>query len=221
MRLIVKVGTNVLTNNSQTLQPAVLKRLVAEIFGLQSAGYEVVLVSSGAVASGRARLAKLESGVAKQILAGVGQPFLMQAYGKYAAEFGAEIGQVLILRSELTDRERYNNLVEVLTGMLRAGVLPVVNGNDVIATADLIVGDNDLLAAMVAVAVGADKLIILTNQAGMFTGNPDTDKDVELITEVKNINHELERLCSRATSSNGRGGMLSKVRAAKHAAAAG
>ncbi len=221
MRIVVKVGTNVLTDNSDVIQTSVVKRLTAEVFELRQEGHEVVLVSSGAVGSGRARLPVLKSEENKQIWAAIGQPYMMQLYGKYAAEHNAEVGQLLILRSELTDKERYVNLVEVINGMLKAGVLPIINGNDVISKADLVTGDNDVLAGMVAAAIAADKLIILTNQQGFFTADPNWDKKAELVKEVKNVGFELEHLCSIGKSTGGRGGMLSKIRAAKQATNAG
>lgn len=221
MRIVVKVGTNVLTDNSDVIQTSVVKRLSGEIFELRKKGHEVLLVTSGAVGSGRARLPKITSEENKQIWAAIGQPLLMQLYSRFAGEFGAEVGQMLILRSELTDKERYGNLVAVIDGMLKAGVLPIINGNDVISKADLITGDNDVLSAMVAVAISADKLIILTNQKGFFTADPNFDKHAELIKEVKNVDFELERLCATGKSTGGRGGMLSKIRAAKQAAHAG
>lgn len=221
MRIVVKVGTNVLSGNSQIIQTPLVKNLVGDIFSLRQAGHQIILVSSGAVGSGRARLPDLKSEEDQQIWAAVGQPLLMQLYSKCAAEFKAEVGQMLILRSELNDRERYDNLIKVLNAMLKAGVLPIVNGNDVISKADLITGDNDMLAAMVAVAAAADKLVILTNQEGFFTANPTLDPKAELVKEVKNVDFELERLCAGPKSSMGRGGMLSKVRAAKHAVHAG
>lgn len=136
-------------------------------------------------------------------------------------KLGLEVGQFLILRSELIDRERYTHLVEVLEAILKNGVLPIINGNDVIAMADLVAKDNDMLAAMIAVAVRADKLLILTNQAGFFTANPVLDPAAKLISEVKNVDFELEKLCAGPSSSGGSGGMLSKIRAAKHAVNAG
>ena len=221
MRIVVKVGTNVLMDNSDVIQTSVVKRLTGEIFELRKKGHEVILVSSGAVGSGRVRLPGLQNSADKHIWAAVGQPLLMQLYGKFASEFKSEVGQLLILRSELTDKERYLNLVEVINGMLKASVLPIINGNDVISKADLITGDNDALAGMVAVATGSDKLIILTNQEGFFTADPNWDKSAKLIKEVKNVGFELERLCSIGKSTGGRGGMLSKIRAAKQATSAG
>src|SRR3989344_6415155 len=221
MRIVIKVGTNVLTGDSNTPQRAVIKRLVGEIFALRQMGHQVILVSSGAVGMGRKLLPELKSAEDKQIWAAVGQPLLMQSYAEAAKEFGAEVGQLLILRSELTDRQRYDTLTKVLNGMLEADILPIINGNDVISLADLLTSDNDLLAGMAAIAARADRLIILTNQQGLFTADPNLDTHAELVKEVENIDFEFERLCSNTKSSPGRGGMLSKVRAAKHAANAG
>lgn len=221
MRVVIKIGTNVLTGDSNTPQLSIIKSLVNEIFNLRRQEHQVIVVSSGAVGTGREHLPKLEISENKQIWAAVGQPLLMQMYAQAAAAFGAEVGQVLILRSELTDRQRYNTLVKVLNGMLKEGVLPIINGNDVISLADLMTSDNDLLAGMVSIAAKADRLVILTNQQGLFTADPNLDKKAELVKEVENIDFEFERLCSNTRSAPGRGGMLSKVRAAKHAANAG
>ena len=221
MRIVIKIGTNVLTGNSRVPQKAEIKRLVGEIFALRAKGHQVILVSSGAVGTGQQILPKLISPDDKQIWAAIGQPILMNNYMEAAKEFGAQVGQLLILRSELTDRQRYDTLVKILDGMLKAGVLPVINGNDVISLADLLTSDNDLLAGMVAIAARADKLIILTNQQGLFTADPNLDKSAQLVREVPNVDFEFERLCSNTKSTPGRGGMLSKVRAAKHAANAG
>ncbi len=221
MRIVIKVGSNVLTNDTKLVSEGVIKRLSEEIFALQKQGHQVILLSSGAVAYGRARLPKIKFTENKQIWAAVGQPFLMHLFGKYAEIAGAEIGQLLILRSELTDKDRYNNLIVVLEGMLKAGVLPIINGNDVIAMADLVARDNDMLAAMIAVAMKADKLLLLTNQEGFFTGNPLTDTEAKLITVVKDVDFELEKMCVGPKSSGGSGGMLSKIRTAKHAVNAG
>ncbi len=221
MRIVVKIGTNVLTGDSNTPQRSAIKRLTGEIFALRQLGHQVILVSSGAVGAGWQGLTGLVSAEDKQIWAAVGQPVLMHLYAEAAKEYGAQVGQILILRSELTDRQRYDTLVKVLDGMLEASVLPIINGNDVISLADLLTSDNDLLAGMVAIAARADRLVILTNQQGLFTADPNLNKNAQLVREVENIDFEFERLCSNTKSSPGRGGMLSKVRAAKHAANAG
>ena len=145
----------------------------------------------------------------------------MQAYINAGRGLNLPVAQCLLLRDDFTNRERYGNFVQSLEAMLFGKILPIINENDVMATQDLTVGDNDVLAAMVSVAINAEKLILLTNQAGLFTDNPDTNSNATLVSEVKNVDAELEKLCSAECSALGRGGMLSKVRAAKHAVHAG
>lgn len=221
MRIIVKVGTNVLTKNSYRIQHDKIKELVGEIFELKRRNCEVILVSSGAISSGREKLPDLKLENKKQVWAAVGQPILMHLYSRYAASYDMLVAQCLLLRNDFTDKERYDNFIATIQKLLEAKVVPIVNENDVVAMDDLTVGDNDLLAAMIAVAVKADELILLTNQKGLFTSNPDVDPEAKLIPFVRNVDFELEKLCNQSLSSLGRGGMLSKVRAAKHAVHAG
>lgn len=221
MRIVIKVGTNVLTSNSYQIQHTKVKELVGEIFELKRKHYDVILVSSGAVGSGKEKLPDLKLEHKKQVWAAVGQPVLMQLYSRYATRYNMLVAQCLLLRNDFTDKERYDNFVATIEGLLKAGVVPVINENDVVAMEDLTVGDNDLLAAMISVAVKADELILLTNQKGLYTSNPDIDPVAKLIPFVRNVDFELEKLCNYNLSSLGRGGMLSKVRAAKHAVHAG
>ena len=221
MIFVIKVGTNVLANDSYEIRDEKISAMIDQIGRLMKAGHKVVLVSSGAVGSGRARLTDLRMAHKKQIWAAVGQPMLMERYNHFGRAKKLATAQCLVLRHDFSERERYDNFVLTLSGLLQAGALPIINENDVMATEDLTVGDNDLLSAMVAVAIGADKLILLTNQRGLFTSNPDKDSSAELIETVKNVDFELEKLCSKEISEGGRGGMLSKVRAAKHAVNAG
>lgn len=221
MRLVIKVGTNVLTDNSYEIKFSRIRQILSEILELHKKKYEVILVTSGAVGSGRAVLPNLNSIQNKQIWAAIGQPLLMHSYQHYASEMGLTVAQCLVLRNDFTDRERYENFVKTIDGLLAASVLPIINENDVVANNDLTVGDNDLLSAMVAVAVKADKLFLLTNQTGLYTSNPDTDSHAQIIKVVEDVDFELEKLCTKEVSTLGRGGMLSKVRAAKHAVHAG
>lgn len=221
MRIVVKVGTNVLTDNSQHIQTSKIIKLISEIFTLREFGHEIVLVSSGAIGFGKSLLPNLDSPRKKSVWAAIGQPLLMQAYINAGRNFDLPTAQCLLLRDDFTNRERYENFVQSIVAMIAGKILPIINENDVMATDDLTVGDNDVLAAMVSVAINAEKLILLTNQAGLFTDNPDTNPNATLISEVKNVDAELEKLCSAEGSVLGRGGMLSKVRAAKHAVHAG
>lgn len=221
MRIVIKVGTNVLTDNSDKVQEFKVAQIIKEIVDLKTE-HQIILVSSGAVALGKEALPELKLNQKKQIWAAIGQPLLMKLYAEQAHKIRLEVGQCLLLRDDFTDRDSYDHFVNTMEGMLTADVLPIINENDVVAMSDLTVGDNDLLAAMVAVAMDADKVVLLTNQSGLYTGNPDTETTAKLISEVKNIDYELEKLYSNKTGSSlGRGGILSKVRAARHAVNAG
>ncbi len=221
MKIVIKVGTNVLTGNSEIPRLKKIQAILADIANLRTKGYEVILVSSGAVGFGRHEVPGLDILNKKQIWAAVGQPALMHAYSLKAKLFSIKVAQCLVLKDDFTDRERYENFVHTVEGLLATGILPVINENDVVAMSDLTVGDNDLLAAMVAVALQAERLVIFTNQQGLFTANPDTHPEAKLIEIIENVDMALENMVSAETSSFGRGGMLSKIRAAKHAVHAG
>ena len=221
MRIVVKVGTGVLTAESGKVQDKVLRQLITDIGELFKNGHEIILVSSGAVAAGRHLLPNINVADPRSAWAAVGQPAMMQHFEQEARKINLILGQCLILRVDFTDRDRYNHLVQAFASMLKAKILPVMNGNDVVARNDLTVGDNDVLAAMVAIAVDADKLILLTDQAGLFTAHPKLDPTATLVSEVKNVDRELERLCDLSLKTPGKGGMISKVRAAKRATHAG
>jgi glutamate 5-kinase len=221
MKLIVKVGTNILANSEGVIDSVQLNRIVDALVVLLQAGHTIALVSSGAIGAGRGVFPQAGGPLRKRVWAALGQPVLMQNYIEAFRRHGMIVGQCLLLRNDFSNRERYENFINTVQGMIDCGAVPVINENDVVATADLTVGDNDQMAAMAAIALGADKLILLTNQKGLFKSNPDHDSSTELISEVANVDRELERLCSSESSALGRGGMLSKVRAAKHAVHAG
>lgn len=221
MQIVVKVGTNVLTDETGKISNDRIEQIASGIFSMHRQDHQVILVSSGAIATGKSKLPQLEGEVKKQIWAAIGQPALMEIYAKHFAKLALSIGQCLLLRSDFTDRERYDNSLRTIKGLLEADVVPIINENDVVAMEDLTVGDNDLLSAMLAVALGADKLILLTNQTGIYTANPDTDPSATLIKTVNNVDRQFEKMFNRETSSLGRGGVLSKVRAAKHAVSGG
>ncbi len=145
----------------------------------------------------------------------------MNSYALEANRYDLSVGQILILWDDFTNRESFSNLINTVDALISAKVLPILNENDPVKTEDLTLGDNDILSAMVAVAFSADKLIILTNQDGLYSGNPDTDPKAKLIKNVLDVDFEIERLCTKDKSELGSGGMLSKVRAAKHAVSSG
>ncbi len=220
MRLVIKVGTQVIADKTGLI-PGRIRQIVSETAELLKAGHQVILVSSGAVAAGMAKLTHLNAPVRKKIWAAVGQPVMMESYAKELGRLGFGAGQILILRDDFTNRESFMNMVGIVESLLTANVLPIINENDVMKTEDLTLGDNDILSAMTAVAFSADKLLILTTEDGLYDNDPNQDPDAKLIKKVSDIDFEIERLCSKKTTALGSGGMLSKVRAAKHAVSAG
>jgi glutamate 5-kinase len=164
----------------------------------------------------------LDTAKRKHAWAAVGQPLLMNLYNSCAKKYHITMAQCLILRSDFMDKERYDNFVATVEDLLAAGVLPVINENDVVAMPNVTASDNDLLSAMVAIALGAQKLVLFTNQKGLYSANPESNPTAELIPLVKDVDFELEKLCRPGELSTlGKGGMLSKIRAAKQAVNAG
>ncbi len=215
MRLVIKIGTQVISDKAG-LSRSRMARIVGEIVGLLKLGHEVVLVSSGAIGAGLS-LVDFSSPLRKKIAAAVGQPMLMHSYIRQAKKHKIIVGQVLILSDDFTNRKHFKNFVSNIQAMLSNKVLPIINENDVMKREDLRVNDNDMLGAMVAVGLKADKLIILTNKNGLYTGNPDYDKDARLIKNVPVINANIKSLCAVGKSLLGVGGMLAKVEAAEYA----
>lgn len=188
---------------------------MAEIAALLKLGHQVVLVSSGAIGAGLP-LVRTKSPLRKKIAAAVGQPLLMQDYIHEARKRRIIAGQILILSDDFTNRKHFKNFVLNIEAMLSHKILPIINENDVMKREDLRVNDNDMLSAMVAVGLRADKLIILTNQDGLYTNNPDIDRSAKLIKNVAKIDFKIKTLCS-SKSNLGVGGMLAKVKAAEYA----
>jgi len=226
-RIVVKLGTNLLTDDGPSLNEAVMARLVAQVARLHGQGTEVVVVSSGAVAAGAAVLGKAVSprGVGhKQVLASVGQSRLMHDYQTLFSRHDVTIAQALLTRTDLADRSGYLNARNTLLALLDLKVIVIVNENDVVAVDELgeaRFGDNDNLSAMVANLVDADLLLLLTNTAGLHTTDPQHHADARLIAEVAKIDAEVERLATDTPSHQGTGGMATKVEAAKLATVSG
>ncbi len=215
MRLVIKIGTQVISGKNG-LNKKRIRQIIIEVAEFFKLGYEVILVSSGAIATGLPFI-HFKSKFHKKIAAAVGQPLLMHAYTNEAKKHKIIIGQVLILSDDFTNRKNFKNLILNINDMLSHKVLPIINENDVMKRQDLRINDNDTLGAMVAVGVSADKLIILTNKDGLYTKNPDHDKEAVLIKEVSKINSETMALCATGKSALGVGGMLAKIKAAKYA----
>ncbi|RKP51175.1 glutamate 5-kinase [Trinickia fusca] len=223
-RLVVKVGSSLVTNDGRGLDQAAIGRWAAQIAQLRAHGKEVVLVSSGAIAEGMQRLgwAKRPREIDElQAAAAVGQMGLAQVYESSFAEHGIRTAQILLTHADLADRERYLNARSTLLTLLRLGVVPIINENDTVVTDEIKFGDNDTLGALVANLIEGDALIILTDQQGLYTADPRKDPAAELVREANAGAPELEAMAGGAGSAIGRGGMLTKILAAKRAAGSG
>jgi glutamate 5-kinase len=223
-RLVVKVGSSLVTNQGQGLDQAAIARWAAQIAQLRTRNKEVVLVSSGAIAEGMQRLGWTKRPHAMhelQAAAAVGQMGLVQVYETCFREHGLHTAQVLLTHADLADRQRYLNARSTLRTLLTLGVVPIINENDTVVTDEIKFGDNDTLAALVTNLIEADCLIILTDQAGLYTRDPREDSTAELVREAKAGAPGLEDMCGRAGSHIAKGGMLTKVLAAKRAARSG
>jgi glutamate 5-kinase len=226
-RIVIKLGTSLLTGGGDCLDEAVMTGLVGQAAGLHAQGVELILVSSGAIASGRHKLglAKAIKGIPyKQVLAAVGQSGLMNTYERLLARHGIIVAQALITRTDLSDRSGYLNARNTLLALMELGVICIVNENDVVSIDEIKeakFGDNDNLSAMVANLVDADMLVLLTDIGGLFTADPHIDPAARLIPEVKTIDNAIRRLGAAPASNIGTGGMITKIEAAEKAADAG
>jgi len=223
-RLVVKVGSALVTNNGAGLDLAAIAEWGRQIALLRQNGKEVVLVSSGAIACGMQRLgwSKRPHAVNDlQAAAAVGQMGLAQAYEGAFGAHGLKTAQILLTHEDLADRTRYLNARSTLITLLSLGVVPVINENDTVITDEIKFGDNDTLGALVANLVEADSLIILTDQRGLYTADPRKDPTATLIAEAHAGDPALEAMAGGAGSSIGKGGMITKVVAAKRAARSG
>ncbi|MBP2649638.1 MAG: proB [Firmicutes bacterium] len=223
-RIVVKVGTSTITHSTGKLNLLRLEKLVREISDLVNQEKELILVTSGAVGAGIARLGLQERPKTipeKQAVAAVGQGILMQTYEKLFAEYGQVVAQVLLTREDSNHRKRYINSRNTLTTLLTMGVIPIINENDAVAVDELKIGDNDTLSAMVASIVDADLLIILSDVEGLYTANPQQDPTATLLAEVGEITTEIENLAGGPGSKQGTGGMYTKLQAAKIAVNSG
>ncbi len=223
-RIVVKVGTSTVTYPNCSRNFARIDHLARELADLHNRGKEIILVSSAAVAVGVERLGLKERPrtiPGKQAAAAVGQGILMNTYEKMFAEYGQIVAQVLLTRTEMLDRHRYTNSRNTFMELLRQGVIPIVNENDVVALDDLKIGDNDNMSALVAGIVDADLVIILSDVDGLYTANPSTHPDAKLVSEVPEITPEIEASAGDAGSGFATGGMMTKIQAAKAATSSG
>jgi glutamate 5-kinase len=223
-RLVVKVGTNTLTGGEDRLARPAMLGVARQIARLVHDGHQVALVSSGAIVAGRQALSVSRNGrdiPFKQVLAAVGQTRLMQMWDDLFAKEDLIVAQTLLTRADLADRQGYLNARNTLLALLERKVVPIINENDVVATEEIKIGDNDNLSALVANLIDADLLILLTDQAGLYTADPRRHSTATLIAEVPVITDEILALAAGAGTARGTGGMLTKLQAARLATESG
>jgi glutamate 5-kinase len=223
-RLVVKVGTNTLTGGEDHLSRPQMSGVSRQIARLVREGHQVALVSSGAIVAGRQALKLSRNGKNipfKQVLAAVGQTRLMQAWDELFTAEDIIVAQTLLTRADLADRQGYLNARNTLLALLDRKVVPIINENDVVATEEIKIGDNDNLSALVANLIDADLLILLTDQAGLYTADPRRHSTATLIAEVPLITDAIIALAAGAGSVRGTGGMVTKVQAARLATESG
>jgi len=223
-RWVVKIGSALLTNDGQGLNKEAMQNWVSQMAALKQQGIELVIVSSGSVAEGMKRLGwdKRPSEINElQAAAAVGQMGLVQAYESKFAKHGIKTAQILMTHDDLSHRERYLNAATTIQTLLEHGVIPVINENDTVVIDEICFGDNDTLAALTANLISADVLVILTDQKGLYDDNPRTNPKAQLISEAEVSRKDIEDMASSDGGALGKGGMYTKVMAAKRAARSG
>ena len=224
MRIVVKVGTSTLAHATGRMNIRHVEDLVKVLSDLKNAGHEVILVSSGAIGMGVGKLnlpGKPSDMPSKQAAAAVGQCELMYTYDRLFLQYNLTVAQILLTGEDVDHAERRQNFENTLERLLELGALPIINENDTIATAEIKVGDNDTLGAIVACSIHADLLVLLSDIEGLYTADPRKDPEARLIPVVEKVTPEIEGLAGGAGSGLGTGGMATKLRAAKMVTAAG
>ena len=224
MRIVIKVGTSTLAHSTGMLNIRRVEQLCKVLSDLKNAGNEIVLVSSGAIGMGVGKLGLRERPKdmpSKQAAAAVGQCELMYIYDKLFSEYHHTVAQLLLTGSDIENEQRRKNFHNTLFRLLELGALPILNENDTIATEEIVIGDNDTLAAIVAESVRADLLVLLSDIDGLYTADPHADTDAKLISRVEAITPEILALAGGSGSHLGTGGMATKLRAAQRVNAAG
>ena len=219
-KIVVKVGTSTLTNGDGSLNIEKIKKIVSELSNLSDKGYDVVLVTSGAVGAGMGKLNMTERPKTlseKQALASIGQVALTHLYQLLFQEYGKIIGQILLTRGDFSDRRRYLNARNVCNTLLKNKIIPIINENDAVVSNELKVGDNDTLSALVSGLIDADLLIILSDVQGLYNKNPQKYEDANLIEIVGKIDDDIKKIAGGEGSKFGTGGMITKIIAAEMA----
>lgn len=218
MRIVIKVGTSSLTHSTGNLNIRQVAELCRVLSDLKNMGHEIIFVSSGAIAMGVGKLslrARPKDTPTRQACAAVGQCELMYVYDKLFSEYNHVVAQVLLTHGDVKDAVRYQNFSNTISRLLELGCLPIVNENDTVATEEFAVGDNDSLSAIVAVAVKADLLVLLSDIDGLYTANPRVDPTATLIPTVNGVTEEVMALAGDKGSELSVGGMATKLKAAR------
>ena len=218
MRVVIKIGTSTLAHPTGHLNIRRTEKLCKIISDIKNAGHQVILVSSGAIGMGVGKLGLLKRPAdipTKQAAAAVGQCELMYTYDRVFSKYHHTVAQLLITGDDVEDDTRHTNFTNTLNRLLDLGAIPIINENDTVATAEIVIGDNDTLAAIVAQSVSADRLILLSDIDGLYTADPHKDPDAKLMHTVNVIDDALLSLAGASAGNQGTGGMVTKLQAAK------
>ena len=217
-RIVVKVGTSTLTHESGALDIRTIDKLAQVLSAIRNSGYEVILVSSGAIAVGVEKMrlpARPKEIRMKQAAAAVGQCELMYTYDRLFTQYNHTVAQLLLTAPDLKTADRHEKFENTMSRLIELGALPIINENDTVATEEIVFGDNDTLAGVVAVAIGADLLVLLSDIDGLYTADPHTDPNARLISKVTALDDSVTALAGGSNGKQGTGGMVTKLEAAK------
>lgn len=218
MRIVIKIGTSTLAHPTGHLNIRRVEELCKIISDIKNSGHEVIMVSSGAIGMGVGKLGLISrpSDIpTKQAAAAVGQCELMYTYDKLFSEYNHTVAQLLITGDDVQNETRHENFSNTLNRLLELSVIPIINENDTVSTKEIVIGDNDTLAAIVAESVNADKLILLSDIDGLYTADPHTNPDARLIPVIYSIDDSIMSLAGGSNGNQGTGGMVTKLQAAK------
>ena len=218
MRIVIKIGTSTLAHPTGHLNIRLVEQLCKVICDIKNAGHEVILVSSGAIGMGVGKLglrSRPSDIPTKQAAAAVGQCELMYTYDKLFSEYNHTVGQLLITGDDVANHTRHENFRNTLNRLLELEAIPIINENDTVATDEIVIGDNDTLAAIVASSISADKLVLLSDIDGLYTADPHKDPNAQLLSFVPEITDAIRALGGGSVGSQGTGGMATKLHAAE------
>lgn len=224
LRIVIKVGSSSLTNRQGDLEPKKIKKIIDETATLIQMNYQVIIVSSGAVAAGYRQLGHTKppkSLSERQAAASLGQGVLIESYSRMFSEKSLYSAQILITRDDFLDEQKYNNIRNTINILLKNNAIPIINENDSVSSEEMNFGDNDSLAARVAGLLDANKLVVLSDIDGLFDKNPDTNNDATLLEQLTEITPEIEVMATESSSGIGTGGMKTKIEAMKIAMSSG